>query len=283
MTAKVGSRNGAPRWPRGPVGSCTRRVRRCTRPILGGVYPHSQGWRRMTRCIWTCRCGACAVPMQRGGWMPCWKTRPNGLGKSRRVGRYLSFSPAILQRCAPSCAIRHADCAVAACWQAPAGGDCALMGSGPNCRTWMRQRWRTGSWTAGRTCAHPTRSKWWRPNFSCQGLELDQVGLCWGGDLVRGLRAGGLGGAGFCRDEVAAPRAGREAIANRINTYRVLLTRARIYETVIWVPRGDAADGTRKPAELDALAAYLSGCGVRQVAGKRRPCGVAAPGLPLLV
>jgi hypothetical protein len=41
----------------------------------------------------------------------------------------------------------------------------------------------------------------------------------------------------------------------------VLLTRAR-YETVIWVPQGDASDRTRSPAELDAIAAYLEDCGV---------------------
>jgi hypothetical protein len=51
-------------------------------------------------------------------------------------------------------------------------------------------------------------------------------------------------------------------IAYQINTYRVLLTRAR-YETVIWVPRGDAADGTRPTAEFDAIAAFLRECGVQ--------------------
>ena len=43
---------------------------------------------------------------------------------------------------------------------------------------------------------------------------------------------------------------------NKLNAYCVLLTRAR-YETVIWVPRGDAAD----PAAMDAVAAYLLHCG----------------------
>lgn len=92
--------------------------------------------------------------------------------------------------------------------------------------------------------------------FSCQGLELDHVGLCWGGDLIRAA-------AWLVRDFTGTkwhlPRA-PEAIANRINTYRVLLTRAR-YETVIWVPRGDAADVTRRPEELDRVVAYLMACG----------------------
>jgi hypothetical protein len=97
--------------------------------------------------------------------------------------------------------------------------------------------------------------------FSCQGLELDHVGLCWGGDLVRvpGRRAW------LVRDFVGTkwllPH-GAETIGNRKNTYRVLLTRAR-YETVIWVPRGDAADITRDPTTLDAIAAFLLECGAQ--------------------
>jgi hypothetical protein len=42
----------------------------------------------------------------------------------------------------------------------------------------------------------------------------------------------------------------------------VLLTRAR-YETVIWVPAGDAADATRDPATFDAIARFLCDCGAR--------------------
>jgi hypothetical protein len=52
------------------------------------------------------------------------------------------------------------------------------------------------------------------------------------------------------------------AIAYQINTYRVLLTRAR-YETVIWIPAGAADDATRPPAEFDAIAAYLEECGAQ--------------------
>jgi hypothetical protein len=52
-----------------------------------------------------------------------------------------------------------------------------------------------------------------------------------------------------------------------LNTYRVLLTRAR-YATIIWVPPGDSslgddADRTRPTAEMDAIAAFLLGCGAR--------------------
>jgi hypothetical protein len=49
-----------------------------------------------------------------------------------------------------------------------------------------------------------------------------------------------------------------------INKYRVLLTRAR-EGMVIWVPRGEERDATRIPAEMDAVANFLSSCGVAQL------------------
>lgn len=98
--------------------------------------------------------------------------------------------------------------------------------------------------------------------FSVQGLELDEVGLCWGGDLVR------AGGGWTAREFVGTAwqtRRAAEAIGNRVNTYRVLLTRAR-YGTVIFVPCGDTADATRRPEDLDAVAAFLAACGVEALA-----------------
>jgi hypothetical protein len=97
--------------------------------------------------------------------------------------------------------------------------------------------------------------------FSCQGLELDYVGLCWDADLIRepqraAWRARRFRGTDWTRIS------GAEAVANQLNTYRVLLTRAR-YETVIFVPRGDAGDRTRDPGVLDAIAAFLEACGAR--------------------
>lgn len=95
--------------------------------------------------------------------------------------------------------------------------------------------------------------------FSCQGLELDHVGMAWGGDLVRdghlGWRVQSFVGTKWHRSRQA------EAISNQINTYRVLLTRAR-YDTIIYVPRGAAEDSTRSPAEFDAIADFLLTCGV---------------------
>jgi hypothetical protein len=95
--------------------------------------------------------------------------------------------------------------------------------------------------------------------FACQGLELDLVGLCWGNDMVRRFGRAAWVARRFAGTGWQERRA-EAAAAYCVNTYRVLLTRAR-YETVIWVPRGDAADRTRPPAEFDAIARFLLECG----------------------
>ncbi len=94
--------------------------------------------------------------------------------------------------------------------------------------------------------------------FACQGLELDYVGLCWGNDLIR--RAGAWVSRKFVGTRWQTFR-NESDIAFRINTYRVLLTRAR-YRTVIWVPHGDKADATRPQAEFEDIANFLLACGV---------------------
>jgi len=99
--------------------------------------------------------------------------------------------------------------------------------------------------------------------FACQGLELDHVGLCWGNDLIRRSGRTEWVARSFAGTRWQEPR-GEAAIAYQINTYRVLLTRAR-YETVIWVPAGDARDATRSPAEFDAIARFLMECGALAV------------------
>ncbi|WP_246504115.1 DNA/RNA helicase domain-containing protein [Plastoroseomonas arctica] len=93
--------------------------------------------------------------------------------------------------------------------------------------------------------------------YDCQGLELDLVGIAWGGDFIR--VAGGWAARRFVGS--VWQRDAKEFDFVR-NTYRVLLTRAR-YETIIYVPRGDAADRTRSPAEFDAIADFLLACGAR--------------------
>ena len=101
--------------------------------------------------------------------------------------------------------------------------------------------------------------------FFAQGLELDAAGLCWDGDLIRAgadWQARAFRGTGWTRPQ------GAEKRMNKLNAYRVLLTRAR-YETVIWVPQGDAADPTRDPGVLDGVADYLLACGAHRVGAAR--------------
>ncbi|XXF77006.1 DUF2075 domain-containing protein [Myxococcaceae bacterium GXIMD 01537] len=102
--------------------------------------------------------------------------------------------------------------------------------------------------------------------YDCQGLELDLVGLAWGGDLV--WHEGSWLPRRFAGTRWQMVRNAEER-RHIINTYRVLLTRAR-YETVIWVPRGSPRhepwhDATRDAAELDAVAELLLACGVRSL------------------
>jgi hypothetical protein len=94
--------------------------------------------------------------------------------------------------------------------------------------------------------------------FACQGLELDYVGLCWGGNLVwtGAWTVRRFSGTKWYRSH---KQNGQDF---QINTYRVLLTRARA-ETIIWMPEGDAHDATREPELFDLTAAYLLKCGAR--------------------
>jgi hypothetical protein len=101
--------------------------------------------------------------------------------------------------------------------------------------------------------------------YACQGLELDVVGLAWGGDFVRAgerWQARRFAGKAWQRDTA------EEHFVR--NTYRVLLTRAR-YETVLYIPAGDAADATRDPATFAAIADFLTRCGAETHAAEVLP------------
>ncbi len=98
--------------------------------------------------------------------------------------------------------------------------------------------------------------------FEVQGLELDWVGLCWGGDYIRS------GDEWLGRDLRTGSETTRwsaikndERKAYRKNAYRVLLTRAR-QGMILFVPEGDIRDSTRRPHEFDEVASYLTRCGV---------------------
>jgi hypothetical protein len=92
--------------------------------------------------------------------------------------------------------------------------------------------------------------------FACQGLELDYVGLCWGGDF---LWPGRWVVRNFSGSKWQYPKK-PDAIEFCRNTYRVLLTRAR-YDTIIWIPPGEISDKTREPELFNQTAEYLLECG----------------------
>lgn len=102
--------------------------------------------------------------------------------------------------------------------------------------------------------------------FGVQGLELDRVGLCWDADLIR---EGGQWRARRFRGS-AWTDIGADAHSNRLNAYRVLLTRAR-HGTVIWVPCGNPEDATRDPKLYDAVAEYLLECGANALDAVANP------------
>ena len=102
--------------------------------------------------------------------------------------------------------------------------------------------------------------------FEIQGLELDWIGLCWGGDfiwsptqnqwLIRKLWQGKTSKWIDIRDE--------QQRTYRRNSYRVLLTRAR-QGIVLYIPEGDPTDPTRDPIEFNATAEFLLSCGARLI------------------
>ena len=98
--------------------------------------------------------------------------------------------------------------------------------------------------------------------FEIQGLELDWIGLCWGGDFIwypaggwqlRAIRHG-------MQSKWSSIKSAEKQIYRK-NAYRVLLTRAR-KGMVIFMPLGDPADPTTRPEEFEATAQYLVHCGV---------------------
>lgn len=99
--------------------------------------------------------------------------------------------------------------------------------------------------------------------FECQGLELDWVGVCWGGDFTFDVATGGWINRSFSgtRWGSISKEADRQYL---LNSYRVLLTRAR-QGLVIWVPQGDTVDETRPASWFDETTSYLCRCGLRVV------------------
>jgi len=97
--------------------------------------------------------------------------------------------------------------------------------------------------------------------FDIQGLELDWTCVCWDANLRRS--AEGWDVAAF--KGTKWQRIGEAARRNYlINSYRVLLTRAR-QGMVIFVPHGDASDATRHPSFYDSTYEFLIAAGAREL------------------
>ncbi len=96
--------------------------------------------------------------------------------------------------------------------------------------------------------------------YTCQGLEIDFAGVCWGGDLARDSNQSGWL---FRRLHKTTWQNVHNDDLRRyiLNKYRVFLTRAR-EGLVIFVPCGDSGDSTRVPGTYEAIADYLILCGV---------------------
>ena len=102
--------------------------------------------------------------------------------------------------------------------------------------------------------------------FEIQGLELDWIGICWGGDFVwdeglgwqlRTLRHGSQSKWSSIKNS--------DKRTYRKNAYRVLLTRAR-QGIIIFVPKGNPDDATNQPDDFESTVQFLKRCGVTALA-----------------
>ena len=100
--------------------------------------------------------------------------------------------------------------------------------------------------------------------FDVQGSELDWTCVAWDLNLRRNpdWEAREFRGTRWQAIHATGDGLGRADYVR--NAYRVLLTRAR-QGMVIFVPRGDAGDATRPPAEYDAIDDWLAACGVAEL------------------
>jgi hypothetical protein len=93
--------------------------------------------------------------------------------------------------------------------------------------------------------------------YKVQGLELDWIGVCWDADLRR------LNGKWDYKNFTGTEWNQTRTILEQqflLNTYRVLLTRAR-EGMIVFIPEGDSRDKTRLPEFYNPIFEYLKSCG----------------------
>jgi len=95
--------------------------------------------------------------------------------------------------------------------------------------------------------------------FGIQGLELDWIIMAWDIDFYRENN-------NWDYKKFTGTKWNKihkeQNKSNLLNSYRVLLTRAR-QGMIIYVPEGDKNDLTRKPEEYDEIYNYLLSCGIK--------------------
>lgn len=97
--------------------------------------------------------------------------------------------------------------------------------------------------------------------YKVQGLEIDWAGVCWDADLRR------VNGKWDYKNFTGTVWNQTKTLLEQqflLNTYRVLLTRAR-EGMIIFVPEGDSRDKTRLPEFYDPIFYYLKSCGFEEI------------------
>lgn len=97
--------------------------------------------------------------------------------------------------------------------------------------------------------------------YKVQGLELDWVGICWDADLRRSNNKWDFKNFSGTKWNQTKTSSEQQFL---LNTYRVLLTRAR-EGIIVFIPEGDVDDETRLPEFYDPIYEYLISCGLRPI------------------
>ena len=97
--------------------------------------------------------------------------------------------------------------------------------------------------------------------FEIQGLELDWIAVCWGEDLLRG---GTEWRSHNFNQKTWKANVDPQKHKYRVNSYRVLLTRAR-QGMIIYIPKPDDSDSSRLHNQFDETANFLIQCGTAEL------------------
>lgn len=97
--------------------------------------------------------------------------------------------------------------------------------------------------------------------YKVQGLELDWAGVCWDADLRRSSNNWDFKNFSGTKWNQTNSTTEQQFL---LNTYRVLLTRAR-EGIIVFVSEGDSNDDTRLPEFYDPIFEYLVSCGLTNI------------------